>query len=88
MNVELIKIKGIEYEINFDMMSIKVFDRDNVKEVHKYLVQRPEDKRKFKVPEKYNKIYQRLVKIEEDKKKKPIRLIKKKPKKDKEKAKK
>ena len=87
MNVEIIRIKGIEYEINFDMMSIKVFDRDNEREVHKYLVQKPEDKDQFNMPQKYQRIYKRLEDIEKSKRKpkedKPKQIPKKKRKKSK-----
>lgn len=70
MNVEIINIKGIKYLINFDIMTIKVFNEGDKREVHKYLVQRHEEKNKYNMPEKYQKIYTRIENIEEDNKKK------------------
>jgi len=68
MNVEIIKIKGISYLINFDTMTIRVFNDEDNKEVHKYLVQKHKESDKFNMPEKYNKIYERLQPIEDKKK--------------------
>jgi len=69
MNVEIINIKGIKYLINFDAMTIRVFNDEDKKEVHKYLVQQHKEANKFNMPEKYTKIYERLQKVEDDKKK-------------------
>lgn len=71
MRVELVTIKGVEYEINFDAMKIRIFDRKDELHVRRYLVQNHEEKDKFDLPEKYNRIYNRLKNIEKNKKKRP-----------------
>jgi len=70
MRVRLVKIKGVEYELNLDTMRIKVFDRKNQLEVRKYLIHNLDQKKKFKLEKKYDRIYRRLEKIQQRKKKK------------------
>ena len=69
MDVEIIKIRGKDYLINFTILKIELFNPESLKQKNKYFTQNLNNLNKFEMPEKYDKLYQRLLKVLEEKNK-------------------
>jgi len=67
MDVDIIKIRKKDYLINFTNLEIELFNPNSKTQKNKYLSNNLNKVNDFNMPEKYNKIYERLVEVKKAK---------------------